>query len=254
MSRRWNVCSDDHMNVLNMSIGDAFNNWPGTPTAVASDNLVDQGVVVVASIGNSGAVGVWSTGAPGVGNNVIGVASYDNTHISALTFRTNPANTQIAYLQIADTTTAPTSGTTPEVVYIGRGCPQSGPTWTLPQADPYWEISGRSLSSIAASAHLTAGQRAIDAGAVAVVIANNVGNLLGGFVIDRGFPAVGIVGGRQHAEGGLGSGRSPSLGRQSGERRIRRAAHLKLQLLRSRGKLDPDGHRLPGGLSLHVSA
>jgi subtilisin family serine protease len=186
---------DDHMNVLNMSIGDAFNNWPGTPTAVASDNLVNGGVVVVASIGNSGANGVWSAGAPGVGSKVIGVASYDNTHINALTFRTNPANTQIAYLQIADTTTAPTSGTTPEVVYIGRGCPQSGPTWNLPQADPYLGDPAGKVALIDRGVCSFDGkyQRAIDAGAVAVVIANNVpGIFLGGFVVDRGFPAVGI--------------------------------------------------------------
>ena len=62
-----------------MSIGDAFNNWPQYPTAAASDALVDAGMVVVASIGNSGADGLYSAGAPGVGNKVIGVASYDNT-------------------------------------------------------------------------------------------------------------------------------------------------------------------------------
>ena len=45
----------DGMDVLNMSIGDAFNNWPASPTAAASDALVDAGMVVVASIGNSGA-------------------------------------------------------------------------------------------------------------------------------------------------------------------------------------------------------
>jgi minor extracellular serine protease Vpr len=187
--------SNDGMNVLNMSIGDAFNNWPGTPTAVASDNLVDTGVVVVASIGNSGASGVWSAGAPGVGSKVIGVASFDNTHINALTFRTNPANTQIAYLQIADTTAAPTSGTTPEVVYLGRGCPQSGPTWTLPEADPYLGDPAGKVALIDRGVCSFDGkyQRAIDAGAVAVVIANNVpGIFLGGFVVDRGFPAVGI--------------------------------------------------------------
>ena len=42
--------------------------------------------VVVASIGNSGASGVWSAGAPGVGNKVTGVASYDNSHVDLLTF------------------------------------------------------------------------------------------------------------------------------------------------------------------------
>jgi subtilisin family serine protease len=71
----------DHADVLNMSIGSAFSNWPQSPEAVASDNLVDAGVVVVASIGNSGVNGgqLWSAGSPGVGRKVIGVASFDNT-------------------------------------------------------------------------------------------------------------------------------------------------------------------------------
>jgi minor extracellular serine protease Vpr len=70
----------DKADVLNMSIGSAFTNWPESPEAVAADNLVDKGVVVVASIGNSGANGgqLWSAGSPGVGKKVIGVASFDN--------------------------------------------------------------------------------------------------------------------------------------------------------------------------------
>jgi len=70
----------DHADVLNMSIGAAFTNWPQYPTAVAADNLAAAGVTVVASIGNSGVNGgqLWSAGAPGVGRNVIGVASFDN--------------------------------------------------------------------------------------------------------------------------------------------------------------------------------
>jgi minor extracellular serine protease Vpr len=71
----------DHADVLNMSIGSAFDTWPESPAAVAADNLVDAGVTVVASMGNSGANfgQLWSAGAPGVGSKVIGVASYDNT-------------------------------------------------------------------------------------------------------------------------------------------------------------------------------
>jgi minor extracellular serine protease Vpr len=70
----------DHADVLNMSIGAAFTNWPQYPTAVAADNLSSAGVTVVTSIGNSGVNGgqLWSAGAPGVGRNVIGVASFDN--------------------------------------------------------------------------------------------------------------------------------------------------------------------------------
>jgi minor extracellular serine protease Vpr len=71
----------DHADVLNMSIGAAFSNWPESPEAVASDNLVDAGMVVVASIGNNGANRgqLWSASSPGVGRKVIGVASFDNT-------------------------------------------------------------------------------------------------------------------------------------------------------------------------------
>ncbi len=78
------------MDVLNMSIGDAFNNWAGSPTAAAADALVDAGIVVVASIGNSGANGIYSAGAPGVGDKVIGVASFDNSHVQAPGFTVSP--------------------------------------------------------------------------------------------------------------------------------------------------------------------
>jgi minor extracellular serine protease Vpr len=79
----------DHADVLNMSIGAPFVNWPQYPTAVAADNLASAGVTVVASIGNSGANGgqLWSAGAPGVGRNVIGVAAFDNTKATLPAFR-----------------------------------------------------------------------------------------------------------------------------------------------------------------------
>src|SRR5262249_15684823 len=66
----------------------AFSNWPESPEAVASDNLVDAGMVVVASIGNSGTNGgqLWSAGSPGVGRKVIGVASFDNTKATLPSF------------------------------------------------------------------------------------------------------------------------------------------------------------------------
>jgi minor extracellular serine protease Vpr len=83
----------DHADVLNMSIGAAFTNWPEYPTAVAADNLSAAGVTVVASIGNSGVNGgqLWSAGAPGVGRNVIGVASFDNTKATLPAFQVGSA-------------------------------------------------------------------------------------------------------------------------------------------------------------------
>jgi subtilisin family serine protease len=69
----------DKMDVLNMSIGAANNNWPQYPTAIAATRLAERGVKVVASIGNSGPTNLYSAGAPGVGEKVIGTAAFDNT-------------------------------------------------------------------------------------------------------------------------------------------------------------------------------
>src|SRR5690606_24816076 len=79
----------DGMDILNMSIGSAYQ-WPQYPTAVAASRLVNQGMVVVASIGNNGANGLYSAGAPGLGKNVIGVASFDNTHVLLPAFTVSP--------------------------------------------------------------------------------------------------------------------------------------------------------------------
>lgn len=102
----------DGMDVLNMSIGSSFQ-WPQYPTAVAASNLVDQGMVVVASIGNSGANGLYAAGAPGLGENVIGVASFDNSHVALNTFTVTPADLTIGYGNAAAAPLAPTSGSLP---------------------------------------------------------------------------------------------------------------------------------------------
>jgi minor extracellular serine protease Vpr len=100
---------EDGMDVLNMSIGSAFQ-WPQYPTAVAASKLVDEGMVVVASIGNSGANGVFSAGAPGLGDKVIGVASFDNSHISLAKFTISPDDYGIGYAPAAASPNPPTSG------------------------------------------------------------------------------------------------------------------------------------------------
>jgi minor extracellular serine protease Vpr len=144
----------DHADVLNMSIGSAFDTWPQSPTAVAADNLVAAGVTVVASIGNSGANGgqLWSAGSPGVGRNVIGVASFDNTKATLPAF--SVGGTLYAYNRAAGSlATVPQSGSaelvatgtpttlgdgcvnapapgslTGKIALIRRGSPPAGPT------------------------------------------------------------------------------------------------------------------------------
>ena len=144
----------DKADVLNMSIGAAFNNWPESPEAVAADNLVDKGVVVVASIGNSGANGgqLWSAGSPGVGRKVIGVASFDNTKATMPSFTVgghsygyNRAGGSLALVPSSGSgeivftgdptflgdgcVNAPAPGSlTGKIAFIRRGSPPGGPT------------------------------------------------------------------------------------------------------------------------------
>jgi minor extracellular serine protease Vpr len=100
---------NDGMDILNMSIGAAFQ-WPQYPTAVAASRLVSKGMIVVASIGNSGASGLYSASAPGLGKNVIGVASFDNTHVLLPAFTITPDGQQIGYTNSTGAPAAPSSG------------------------------------------------------------------------------------------------------------------------------------------------
>ncbi len=102
----------DGMQVLNMSIGSAFQ-WPQYPTAMAATRLVNKGMVVVASIGNSGANGLYSAGAPGLGEKVIGVASFDNTRVSQAAFSVSPDDKLIGYNLATGAPPAPMAGTLP---------------------------------------------------------------------------------------------------------------------------------------------
>lgn len=102
----------DGMQVVNQSIGSSFQ-WPEYPTAKASNRLVKAGVVMVASIGNSGTSGLYAAGAPGVGKDVIGVASFDNTHSKLNEFGVSPDGAKVGYQQATGAPTAPTAGTQP---------------------------------------------------------------------------------------------------------------------------------------------
>jgi subtilisin family serine protease len=166
----------DGMQVLNMSIGAAFQ-WPQYPTAQASDRLVNKGMVVVASIGNSGANGLYSGGAPGVGKKVIGVASFDNTHVSLAAFTISPDNTLIGYGNAAGAPPAPLSGSYPMAKVNTVGIVPPG---VLPGNDgcnplPAGSLTGKvALIRRGTCPFYTKAFNAQQAGAVAVVLYNNV--------------------------------------------------------------------------------
>ncbi len=170
-----------------MSIGSAFWGWPQYPTAAASDRLVNKGVVVVASIGNSGTSGTFAAGAPGVGKKVIGVASYDNTDVYLPYFEVNGA--KIGYVEMTYAGPTPTSGTE-EYVYIGRACNVTEEDELL--ADP----SGKAALIVRGACSFSEKATfAIEAGATSVVIHNNAPGVVNGTLgepIDGTTPVVGI--------------------------------------------------------------
>ena len=157
----------DGMDVVNMSIGAAYQ-WPQYPTATASNRLVNMGVVVVASIGNSGAFGLYSGSAPGLGEKVIGVASFDNTHLYLPYFEV--AGGPIVYLTMAFSDAPPTDGTYEIVPANLDGT----------EIDPGSLAGNVALVERGTYAFSVKAINAIAAGAVGVVIHNNVPGLLSG--------------------------------------------------------------------------
>lgn len=159
----------DDMDVLNMSIGSTYQ-WPEYPTAKAATRLVNQGVVVVASAGNSGTTGLYSTGAPSVGDKVISVASFDNTHVRQRYFTISPDNTRIGFNAVTGAPAGPTSGTWP-MVRTGTATSAADACAALPAGS----LAGRvALIRRGTCAFHIKALNAQNAGAAAVVLYDNV--------------------------------------------------------------------------------
>ncbi len=104
---------DNRADVVNMSIGAALA-WPQYPTAQAADRLVRRGVVVVASIGNEGALGLYAASAPGVGDErhrrrVVRQLARESERPS----RSAPDGTRIGYIEAAGAPPPPLVGSFP---------------------------------------------------------------------------------------------------------------------------------------------
>ena len=159
--------------VVNMSLGTDLS-WTNTLHALAAAQLLDTGVVIVASIGNSGAIGTYAAGAPGIGADVIGVASYENEEITLPVFTVSPDDTPAGYQRANGAPAPPTGGTFP----IAR---TGTPTSTADACEP---LPPGSLSGMVALVRRgTCGfynkaRNAELAGAVAVVLYNNAAGRL----------------------------------------------------------------------------
>ncbi|WP_109473346.1 S8 family serine peptidase [Ornithinimicrobium cavernae] len=180
---------EDGMDVVNMSIGSGWASWKQYPSAQASDSLVDAGVVVVNSIGNEGASGTFSAGAPGVSDKAIGVASYDNAMVTQNAFTYGDEAVAVGYSPATGAPEPPTEGTGAIVRLGDTGSPE-GMACTA-DGGITADLTGKLvlIDRGTCSFHEKAAN-AEGAGAVGVVLANNVAGVINATV--EGDPAITI--------------------------------------------------------------
>jgi len=172
----------DGMDIVNMSLGSPFG-WSALVRGI--NQISKRGVVVVASAGNDGTLGLFAAGSPAAATSAISVASFDNIRVQANKAIANPGGAAIGYLPLGGAAEPPTSGTSAEVVYIGRGCLSD--TYA---ANPSGKVA---LIDRGACTFNEKYQRAVGAGAVGVVVANNnSGIFAGGGIAPKSVFGIGI--------------------------------------------------------------
>ncbi len=160
----------DKMQIVNISIG-GFGEWPQFPDAQAATRLVNKGVVVVASIGNSGEYGLYAGGSPAVGSKVIGVASFDNTHFEWPSFTISPDDKAIAYYLDESTSLPPPKSGSALMARTGTSTSTTDACSALPAGSLIGKVA---LIRRGGCYFNTKAYNAQNAGAAAVVIYNNV--------------------------------------------------------------------------------
>jgi minor extracellular serine protease Vpr len=159
----------DGMDIVNMSIGDAFA-WDTEPFAQAMNAAVAEGTVVVISAGNSGTNGLYSLSSAGNAADVIGVASIDNTHVELTTFTVTPANLTAGYANASGAPEAPTTGSLP----MARTGTPSSTADACAATGALGDLTGKAvLIRRGTCTFYEKARRAQLAGAAAVVLYNN---------------------------------------------------------------------------------
>src|ERR671914_217242 len=167
----------DGMDIVNMSIGDAFA-WDTEPFAQAMNAAVAAGTVVVISAGNSGTNGLYSLSSAGNARDVIGVASIDNSHVELNTFTVTPADLTAGYTNASGTVEAPTTGSLP---MAKTGTPAATADACAPQV--LGDLTGKAvLIRRGTCTFYEKARRAQLAGAAAVVLYNNLAGRFGATV------------------------------------------------------------------------
>jgi minor extracellular serine protease Vpr len=171
----------DGMDVVNMSLGAAFVWGQEYPTTRVSNELANNGVVVVNSAGNSGASGTWTLSAPANAHDIISVASADNLSQQTNVFEVEQLEQQVPYLPMSDAPAPPTEGTSDPLVWAGRGCVDTGRSIDDVLDPAHGDLSGRTALLVRGDCTFDQKYRgAVLAGATGVVIYNNVAGLFAG--------------------------------------------------------------------------
>ncbi|MCW5851391.1 MAG: S8 family serine peptidase [Anaerolineae bacterium] len=170
--------TSDHVNVVNMSLGASFAG--ADVLSQMSRRAAQVGVLVTAAAGNSGDI-PYISGASAAGDFGLSVASsYASGQFANAVQVNSPAALAGRLLQATQQSWAPqladTGPVTGDVVYVGRGCPAAGSTPEDPYlADPRGKIALIIRGTCAVSLKAA---RASAAGAIAVLVYDNVAGLL----------------------------------------------------------------------------
>ena len=168
---------DDGMDVVNLSLGESFQ-WPGYPTAEAADKLAEKGVTVVAAMGNDGESGVFSGSAPGIGEEVIAVASTDNPKERMDAAFVASLDRNVGFRTISDTPEPETGSATDPMVWLGRACTEDASEG---------DVNGKAALVIRGTCTFKDKyERAVAEGATSVVIYNDRSGPFTGTGIEEG--------------------------------------------------------------------
>ncbi|MDV6374099.1 S8 family serine peptidase [Deinococcus arenicola] len=174
----------DGMQVLNISLGVPFQ-WPQYPTARAASRLVKRGMVVSAAAGDSGQAGPYSVGAPALGENVLAVASVENTRLQLGNFTLTPGGEVIGFKPVYPSPAAPVGLNLPVGKLPGSTPSTDNDGCSIDGLSPYTPGSLNGLATLIRLGNCPPRQKVLnaqDAGASAVVFYN----------YQPGFAAVGV--------------------------------------------------------------
>ncbi|SDL67407.1 PA domain-containing protein [Glycomyces sambucus] len=176
---------EDGMDVVNLSLGQSYQ-WPGYPTAKAADRLTEEGVAVVASMGNDGETGVYSGSAPGVGEDVIAVASTDNPAQRMDAAYVPALDRRIGYRTIEESPEPETGTATAPLAWLGRACADDAS-----ESD----VDGKTALIVRGTCTFKEKyERAVAEGATGVVVYNDrPGPFGGGGIEDLGVPIIAVT-------------------------------------------------------------